>query len=88
MEYIFKTNIQRGGNSFSVIRKVLLSAMALVLILCLSFWYNGIQKDPLTGQVVQEERINKTDDQEMSAVKFTTLPFILAFKHFIVDREE
>lgn len=88
MEYIFKSSFKSGENSNSVSQKILLFALALALLVTFSVWRNGIHRDQLAGQATPVERVKKTGDSEMSAVKFTTLPFILAFKHFIVEREE
>ena len=88
MEYIFKSNLKSGENSNTVIQKILLFALALALMVTFSVWQNGIHKGQLAGQAIPVESVKKTGDSEMSAVKFTTLPFILAFKHFIVEREE
>ena len=88
MEYIFKSSLKSGENSNSVIQKILLFALSLALLMTFSVWRSGIRWDQLEGQATAVERVKKTGDSEMSAVKFTTLPFILAFKHFIVEREE
>jgi hypothetical protein len=32
--------------------------------------------------------VDKESEEDMSTIKFTVLPFVLAFKHFIMDRDE
>ena len=69
------------------IRKIFLYGMITMMIGVLSLCQEKIVTSELPpeepAQVISEE----SQDGGMSAVRLTTLPFILAFNHFVADRE-
>jgi hypothetical protein len=88
MEYTFKSRIHKEKNSNPLIRRVVSFTLILTLLLAFSIWQKGLKKEQQTKLTPPVEQIEQAGDNEMSAVKFTALPFILAFKHFIVENEK
>jgi hypothetical protein len=88
MEYTPETILHARGNSHFVIQKILLFGVTVMMIAIFSFYQKKIHSGPAIPPTTQVEMIEKSSKNEMSAIKFTAMPFILAFKHFIVEREE
>lgn len=74
--------------SSSGIRKTFLSGMILIMIGIFSYCQKkNINSELPADEPVQETTVENHDDN-MSAIRLTTLPFILAFRHLVADREE
>lgn len=74
--------------SNSIIKEILLYAVSVAMIVTFSICQKRNHADHPVTKSVQVEVVGQSGKNEMSAIKFTALPFILAFKHFIVEREE
>lgn len=88
MENTNKTGLQRERNSHTMNFRILVFTGALTLLVIFTVWKNGAKSIERAPQTPPIERNDTGSENEMSAVKFTVLPFILAFKHFIVENEK
>jgi len=88
MENTVNTDIEREGNSYIMNLKILIFAGLFTLLVIFSLWRSGIKDLGVSAQIPPVEKNEQRSENEMSAVKFTALPFILAFKHFIVENEK
>lgn len=77
----------KGKRKFRNIKKPLLFILTFSLFISFSFIYSQDQvPDPLSTDLVHTEK--KVQSQSISAVAMTSLPFVLAIKNLIVDREK
>jgi hypothetical protein len=79
--------MKRSGKE---IRRIILYTITFLLLFAFSINHRGHLAGK-TNNFHDSTNLNiveKGSEKEMSAIKFTALPFILAFKHFILDREE
>jgi len=88
MKNSIESNISGIRYIISRASKIFLFSLSVVM-LCVSILIHNqrqSQKVAETPQIVKNEK--KLQENDMSAVRFATLPFILAFKHLFIDRKE
>jgi hypothetical protein len=68
--------------------KILVFTGLFTLLVIFSLWKSGTRDLEISQQIPPVEKNDQRSDNEMSAIKFTALPFILAFKHFIVENDK
>ncbi|MBR9999335.1 MAG: hypothetical protein KFF73_10205 [Cyclobacteriaceae bacterium] len=88
MDYKPETSSGSKERSTPGTRKFFLYVVVFLIICTYSLCQKRILMKEVTKQTVTTEMVDKSSENEMSAIRFTTWPFILAFKHFVVDREE
>jgi hypothetical protein len=67
----------------------LILIVAIVVISGTFSFYQINQWKEVPAPVVETTGIvDKNSEGEMSAIRFTTLPFVLAFKHLVADRND
>lgn len=69
-------------------RSILFPVIIFLVICTLSFCQVKNQVREQTSEAASNELAGEKSESEMSAVRFTALPFVLAFKHIVADREE
>jgi len=70
------------------VRKIILYALTFLILSAFSLGQMGHPAETAIRLPAPIKIADKPDEKDMSAIKFTALPFILAFKHFVLDREE
>lgn len=88
MENTVNAGIERERGSYIMNLKILVFTAVFTLLVIFSLWKNSTNDLGIRQQIPPVEKNDQRSENEMSAVKFTALPFILAFKHFIVENEK